>query len=171
VPAEKKNGYLDQLAEVCRGLVTGLDEIVWAVNPRYDSVADLAGYFSLFAQRFLDLAGIHCRLQIADSVPDHPLGSHVRHHLFLAFKEALNNIVRHSGASEVRLAIGVEDRTLTVELADNGRGLESGDPLPGSDGLAGMKGRMEKLGGECRVAGSPGGTTVEFRLPLERSNA
>jgi len=171
VPAEKKHGYLDQLAEVCRGLVTGLDEIVWAVNPRYDSVADLAGYFSLFAQRFLDLAGIHCRLQIADSVPDHPLGSHVRHHLFLAFKEALNNIVRHSGASEVRLAIGVEDRTLTVELADNGRGLESGDPLPGSDGLAGMKGRMEKLGGECRVAGSPGGTTVEFRLPLERSNA
>src|SRR5690606_38756383 len=41
IPQEKKNGYLDQLAEVCRGLVTGLDEIVWAVNPRYDSVTDL----------------------------------------------------------------------------------------------------------------------------------
>ncbi|MEK7952350.1 ATP-binding protein [Luteolibacter soli] len=171
VPAEKKDGYLEQLAEVCRGLVTGLDEIVWAVNPRYDSVGDLAGYFSLFAQRFLDLAGIQCRLQIADAVPEHPLASHVRHHLFLAFKEALNNIVRHSGASEVKLAIGVADRTLTVELADNGRGLEPGNPVPGSDGLAGMKGRMEKLGGECRVASSPGETTVEFRLPLERSIA
>lgn len=172
VPAEKKDGYLDQLAEVCRGLVTGLDEIVWAVNPRYDSVADLAGYFSLFAQRFLGLAGIHCRLQIAESVTEHPLGSHVRHEIFLAFKEALNNIVRHSGANEVRFAIGVEDRTLTVELVDNGRGLEPGVLAPGSDGLAGMKERMEKLGGACRVAENPGGgTTVEFRLPLERSNA
>ncbi|WP_367874152.1 ATP-binding protein [Luteolibacter sp. Populi] len=169
VPAEKKAGYLDQLAEVCQALVTGLDEIVWAVNPRYDSVADLAGYFSLFAQRFLGLVGINCRLQIAESVAEHPLDSHVRHDIFLAFKEALNNIVRHSQAREVRLAIGVEDRILKVSLADDGRGLDPATAAPGSDGLVGMKERMEKLGGSCRVTSNPGGgTVVEFSLPLER---
>jgi signal transduction histidine kinase len=172
VPTEKKEGYLDQLGEVCSALVTGLDEIVWAVNPRYDSVADMAGYFSLFAQRFLELAGITCRLQIAESVAEHPLGSHQRHDIFLAFKEALNNIVRHSGAREVRLTIEVAAGDLQVLLADDGRGFAAAAAIPGSDGLAGMKQRMEKLGGACRITSSPGrGTTVGFSLPLERSHA
>lgn len=172
VPSEKKEGYLNQLGEVCSALVTGLDEIVWAVNPRYDSVADMAGYFSLFAQRFLELAGMTCRLQIADSVAEHPLGSHQRHDIFLAFKEALNNIVRHSGAREVRLTIEVAAGALHVLLADDGRGFAPAAALPGSDGLAGMKQRMEKLGGACRINSIPGrGTTVGFSLPLERSHA
>jgi signal transduction histidine kinase len=172
VSGEKKDGYLDQLGEVCSALVTGLDEIVWAVNPRYDSVADMAGYFSLFAQRFLDLAGITCRLKIAESVAEHPLGSHQRHDIFLAFKEALNNIVRHSGAREVRLTIEVASGALQVLLADDGRGFTAGTAGPGSDGLAGMKQRMEKLGGACRINSTPGrGTTVGLSLPLERSHA
>ncbi|MCW1923986.1 PA14 domain-containing protein [Luteolibacter arcticus] len=170
IPQEKKDGYLTQLGEVCRGLVTGLDEIVWAVNPRYDSVTDLAGYFSLFAQRFLDLAGIQCRLKIADSVAGHPLDSRRRHGLFLAFKEALNNIVRHSGATEVKLEIAVTAGRLDVALADNGRGFAIAPDSPGSDGLAGMLARMEKLGGACRIETNPGrGTSVGFSLPLEKN--
>jgi signal transduction histidine kinase len=169
IPQEKKDGYLTQLGEVCRGLVTGLDEIVWAVNPRYDSVTDLAGYFSLFAQRFLDLAGIQCRLKIDDSVAGHPLDSRRRHGLFLAFKEALNNIVRHSGASEVKLEIAVNNGLLDIDLTDNGGGFLIATRSPGSDGLAGMLSRMENLGGTCRIATTPGrGTTVGFSLPLEK---
>jgi signal transduction histidine kinase len=168
VPQEQKEGYLDQLAETCRSLVTGLDEIVWAVNPRYDSAADLAGYYSLFAQRFLALAGIACRLQVADSIPEHSLDSRLRHGIFLAFKEALNNVVRHSQATEVTLAAGADDGVLRISIADNGCGFEPGADLPGNDGLAGMKKRMRELGGDCRVDSHPGrGTTVEFTLPLE----
>src|SRR5438132_9581192 len=111
VPAAERERYLDRLTEAARSLVTGLDEIVWAVNPHYDSVASLASYYSLFAQRFLNLAGIACRLHIAEAFPDYPLDSRIRHGTFLAFKEALNNIVRHSGATEVELKIEVaEDR-------------------------------------------------------------
>ena len=170
VPQEKKESYLTQLAEVCRGLVTGLDEIVWAVNPRYDSVTDLAGYFSLFAQRFLDLAGIQCRLKVDESVAGHPLDSLRRHGLFLAFREALNNIVRHSGATVVKLEISVAGGRLDVALADNGRGFVVAPDSPGSDGVAGMLSRMKKLGGACRIDTDPGrGTTVGFSLPLEKN--
>jgi signal transduction histidine kinase len=169
VPQEQKDGYLDQLSETCRTLVTGLDEIVWAVNPRYDSAADLAGYYSLFAQRFLALAGIACRLQVAESIPEHPLDSRLRHGVFLAFKEVLNNVVRHSQASEVKLAISVEGGILTVSVADNGRGFEAGGDLPGNDGLEGIRRRMRDLGGDCRIDSQPGrGSTVELTLPLER---
>ncbi len=172
VAPEKKEGYLDQLAEVCRSLVTGLDEIVWAVNPRYDSAADLAGYFSLFAQRFLGLAGITCRLKISESLEQQPLDSHRRHDLFLAFKEALNNIARHSGAKEVHLAIAVEERILQVTLSDDGRGFDPSATAMGSDGVMSMKERLAKLGGSCQINSSHGaGTTVAFRLPLERRSA
>jgi signal transduction histidine kinase len=170
VPREQKDSYLDQLSETCRTLVTGLDEIVWAVNPRYDSAGDLAGYYSLFAQRFLALAGIACRLQVAEFIPEHPIDARLRHGVFLAFKEALNNVVRHSQASEVKLAISAEDGILKVSVADNGRGFKEGSDLPGNDGLTGMKQRMRDLGGDCRIDNQPGhGCTVELTLPLERN--
>ena len=78
VPPAVKERYLGQLTQVARSLVASLDEIVWAVNPHYDSVPSLASYYSLFAQRFLNLAGIACRLQIADDIPDYPLDARVR---------------------------------------------------------------------------------------------
>jgi signal transduction histidine kinase len=170
VPEHKKEAYLGRLGEVSHGLVTALDEVVWAVNPRYDSVAGLAEYFSLFAQRFLELPSIRCRPRISESVALHPLGSHQRHDIFLAFKEALNNIVRHSQATEVLLFIDVNEDGLKIELSDNGRGFDPAASHPsGSDGLASITERMARLGGRCDISAAPGkGTTIEFSLPLER---
>ncbi|RYD44557.1 MAG: hypothetical protein EOP83_31225, partial [Verrucomicrobiaceae bacterium] len=171
VPKEQKDGYLDQLSDLCCTLVTGLDEIVWAVNPRYDSVADLAGYFSLIAQRFLKLAGIDCRLKIDDAITTDPLDSRTRHGIFLAFKEALNNIVRHSGATEVHLTIEVVQGDLVISLADNGCGIQGTSGLPGSDGLRNMEERIESLGGTCTIESRSGeGTTVRFRISLIEEN-
>jgi signal transduction histidine kinase len=168
LPAEARERYLDKLAGVSRAVVATLDEIVWAVNPKYDSVASLASYYSLFAQRFLNLAGIACRLHVADSFPARSLDSRLRHGVFLAFKEALNNAVRHSHASEVRITMDVVDHQLKIAVADNGKGFAPAAGLPGSDGLAGMRARMDKLGGHCEIISQPGrGTSVELRLPLE----
>jgi signal transduction histidine kinase len=155
------------LTRVSRALVATLDEIVWAVNPKYDSVGALVSYYSLFAQRFLNLAGMACRLQVSESFPDAPLDSRLRHGIFLAFKEALNNAVRHSGASEVRITMDGADRRLRIMVSDNGKGFETIAAAPGSDGVASMKQRMHKLGGHCQIASQPGtGTTVELSLPI-----
>lgn len=167
LPLESKNRYLDRLTVASRAVVATLDEIVWAVNPKYDSVASLASYYSMFAQRFLNLAGMACRLQVAASFPDAPLDSRLRHGVFLAFKEALNNAVQHSGATEVRITMAVAAQQLQIAVADNGRGFATVDELPGRDGLAGMRERMAKLGGQCAVVSQAGaGTTVELLLPL-----
>jgi signal transduction histidine kinase len=167
LPAESKERYLDQLTGVSRSLVTTLDEIVWAVNPKYDSVSSLASYYSLFAQRFLNLAGMACRLEVADAFPATPLDSRLRHGVFLAFRESLNNAVRHSGASEVRISMEVTENRLRIAVADNGKGFAPVDGQPGNDGVASMQQRMQKLGGHCQINSHPGtGTTVEFLLPL-----
>jgi signal transduction histidine kinase len=165
-PADREH-YLDKLTNASRAVVATLDEIVWAVNPKYDSVASLASYYSLFAQRFLNLAGIACRLQVAETFPAAPLDSRLRHGIFLAFKEALNNAVRHSGASQILIEMEVVENQLKIAVVDNGRGFNLADPMPGSDGLTNMNERVSKLGGRCEIKSQPvTGTTVEFWLPL-----
>src|SRR5580698_7964414 len=124
LPPADRELYLDQLTNTSRAVVATLDEIVWAVNPKYDSVASLASYYSLFAQRFLNLAGIACRLRVAETFPATPLESRRRHGVFLAFKEALNNAVCHSGASQILIEMEVVGNQLKIAVADNGRGFE-----------------------------------------------
>jgi signal transduction histidine kinase len=167
LPPGARDKYLEKLTHSSRAVIATLDEIVWAVNPKYDSVASLASYYSLYAQRFLNLAGIACRLQVADTFPVAPLDSRMRHGVFLAFKEALNNAVRHSGASSVRIGLEVAGNQLKVSVVDDGKGFDVTQGVPGSDGLASMKRRMTQLGGQCDIASKAGqGTTIEFRLPI-----
>jgi signal transduction histidine kinase len=167
LPLRDRERCLEKVTNVSRTMVATLDEIVWAVNPKYDSVASLASYYSLYAQRFLNLAGIACRLAVAQSFPSAPLDSRLRHGLFLAFKEALNNAVRHSNASQVRIEMEIVAKQLKIAVADNGRGVVLGDCPEGSDGLSGMRERMARLGGRCEIKSQPeNGTTVEFWLPL-----
>jgi signal transduction histidine kinase len=74
-----------------------MDEIVWAVNPRHDTLESLTNYIARFAHDFLSAAQIRCRLDAPTQVPELTVRSEVRHNLFLAFKETLNNAVKHSG--------------------------------------------------------------------------
>jgi signal transduction histidine kinase len=98
----------------------------------------------------------------------------VRHNLFLAFKEALNNVVRHAEASEVRMTLTLLPREFRIALADNGRGFELGarnGSVPASapatgNGLSNMRQRIEAIGGQFTVESQPGrGATVTFTLP------
>ena len=168
LPQEDRELYLSKLTNTSRNLVATLDEIVWAVNPKYDSVSSLVSYYSLFTQRFLNLAGITCRLKVAETFPPVPLDSRLRHGIFLAFKEALNNAVRHSGASRVLIEMDVVENELKIAVVDDGHGFDPAELTSGSDGLANMKERMSKVGGYCKISSEQGkGTTVEFSLPLK----
>jgi signal transduction histidine kinase len=167
--AGEKNRYLGDLTETARRMVTSLDEIVWAVNPRNDTIASLASYFGSYAQRLLDIASVACGLDIADDLPEHPLDPKFRQELFFAFKEALTNVVRHAHATQVWLRISAREDQLVVVVADNGRGFNLNERQAGNDGVANMKERMKSLGGDCEiVSDAQKGTAICFRAPLPR---
>ena len=126
----------------------------------------------------LAAAGIRCRLDIPLELPSWRLTADVRHNLFLAFKEALHNVVKHSGASETstRLTTGINSFELVVE--DNGRGFKSDisrEHLPNNsarfsagNGLENMARRLAEIHGLCQIQSAPGqGTKVIFTVPLK----
>jgi signal transduction histidine kinase len=165
--AEARVNHVDQMGHKAREMVMALDEIVWAMNPTHDSLASMISYFSLYAERFLGLAGVAWRLESPFVADDCQVDSRRRHQLFLAFKEALNNVVRHSRATEVRVNFQVKPGWICLRVADNGRGWAEGDRTQEMDGVANMRRRLEKMGGRFELQSKPGeGMAVGFDLPL-----
>jgi signal transduction histidine kinase len=165
---EQRTRYIDQLGETARTMVGTLDEIVWAMNPRHDSLTSLVGYLGNFAERFLALANITLNLEVPTKLPERTVASRVRHQLFLVFKEALANVVRHAAATRVTIRVAFEGDRLRCVIEDNGQGLTSGGRDEGMSGLTNMKERLEKLGGRFEIGSAAGaGTTLRFELPLQ----
>ena len=149
-----------------------MEEVVWAVNPEHDTFDALANYLSNYGQGFLGIAGVRCRLELPLVLPDRPLSAQIRHNLFLAFKEALNNAVKYAEATEVRISLKLGEDSFTLKVEDDGGGIDPGAsdapmrPTSGS-GLVNMKNRMDEIGGTCILRSNLGqGTTVEFNVPF-----
>jgi signal transduction histidine kinase/ligand-binding sensor domain-containing protein len=157
---------LEEIASKAHSIVGALDEIVWAVNPRHDTLASLADYLAAFAGEFLGAAGVALRLELPRGVPASEVDTERRHALLLAVREALNNVVKHSGAREVRLRVMLPPGSLVVEVEDDGKGFDPAVARAG-EGIGNLHSRLAALGGVCEITSAPGvGTKVALRLPL-----
>src|SRR5262249_44504262 len=139
---------METIAGKSRTLVYALDEIVWAVDPERDTLASVARYLASYAEEFLAGLKVVCHVQIPNSFPDHVVSGEVRHHLFLAVKEALNNAVRHGGASEICFRVRVQESRLWISITDNGSGFDTFERSNGH-GLLNLRNRLERLHGHC----------------------
>jgi len=165
---EKDRDRLKEMTGRARTLAASLDEIVWAINPANDTSQSLVDYFFPYAQKLLGHAGIRCRLEVIEPLPAGNLSAEDRHEFFHAYKEALNNIIRHSGATEVQIRMAAEQGNLQIRILDNGSGLKNTDEKGAHHGLSGMRERLLRLGGRCEIGGGAGGgTTVTFVIPVQ----
>jgi ligand-binding sensor domain-containing protein/signal transduction histidine kinase len=158
-------GAATQVRVKADSLVRALDEIVWAVNPRHDSAESLAEYLTGYAQEFLHAAGIQTRVDVEGRLAELGLTPEQRHGLFLAAKEALNNVVRHSKATKVRLSVQGTEGKLVIRIEDNGCGFEPAHVTRQGDGLLNLRERLGTVNGRTEVRSEPGkGTAVELSL-------
>jgi ligand-binding sensor domain-containing protein/signal transduction histidine kinase len=162
--------HVEKMAQTARELVSSLDEIVWAVDPKNDSLDDLATYVCRYASAFFEDSPIHCKFVIPARLPDCRLTTDVRHNLFLAVKEALNNVLKHSGASRVEIQIKVGGGTFEIRISDNGGGMAPTEGLKTErvgHGLVNLNERLGAIQGRCEITSSPGqGTSVRLIVPL-----
>ena len=171
---EQTDANLARITKSARKLTRAMDEIVWAVDPQHDTVAGLMDYISAYAEDYLRVAGLRCRMDLPVDLPATRVDAEVRYNLFLALKEALNNIVKHAKATEVWLRLQLAPATLTLVVEDNGQGIGAGeaaedDRLSHGAGLGNLEKRLAAVGGRCQIHSQAGqGTRVEMTVFLDR---
>ena len=159
--------HAQQICATARDTARSLDEIVWAVNPSNDTLEGLANYACKYAQDYFALAGVSFRSELPTGLPAKPIPPEVRHNVFLAFKEAVNNVVKHAQATEARVKLQLEPGRFILSVTDNGRGLGdiSGKQL--RNGMRNMNRRLADVHGEFEIASGPqGGTVVQLKVPI-----
>jgi ligand-binding sensor domain-containing protein len=165
---EEIEAHARQISQTARETTRALDEIVWTVNPSNDTLDGLINYVCKYAQEYLAIAGLRYRLEVPPQLPPLPISPELRHNVFLAAKEAVNNVVKHAHASSVWLRLQLHPDRFVLEIEDDGRGLPDSATEKGRNGLRNMRKRMEDIGGQFEV--SPrvgGGTIVRLTAPLK----
>jgi signal transduction histidine kinase len=160
-----QDGHLAGIRSAAREITRRLDEIVWAINPRNDTLDALVTYLSKLMTDQARAAGLRCRLDVPPTLPSWPISSTTRHNIFLACKEAIHNATKHSAATHLQLRLELQPGSFLLQICDNGVGLPSTPPESACDGLLNMRERLAASGGSCEITSVPGrGTAVGFRL-------
>jgi ligand-binding sensor domain-containing protein/signal transduction histidine kinase len=156
------------LSERVRTLAGTLDAIVWSANPANDSLDRLCTFVCGLFQDLCRMASIRCRIDLPAPLPAAPLSPDERSNLFLAAREAMTNMARHSGATEAWLRMKLDGRAFQFSLEDNGNGFDLATAEAGNrNGLANMRSRIADLQGTLQVDTHPGhGTTITMRVPV-----
>ena len=167
---EKARADFGTISRMSRELVSALYETVWTVNPENDHLEALGNYLCQMVNQLCAEARLRCRLHVVELPPGVQVSSQTRHHVTLAVKEALHNVLKHARASEVTLHVALTGKLLTVSLQDDGCGFDPAAALPGH-GLTNLRRRLAELGGTCSLTSQPGrGTTVRLSLEVGLPN-
>lgn len=161
---EKQDADIDKIESYSKDMLNKMGEIVWALNEKNDTLGDLMAYTREYAAGYLAQHGVRCRISIPDVLPQNFVRGEFRRNVFLAVKEALHNIIKHAGASEVHLRM-IVGRTFRVEIADDGKGFNSEHQQEKGNGLANMRKRIEVLNGHFSIK-SESGTVIDMEIPL-----
>jgi len=145
-----------------------MDEIVWAVNPKNDTLEKTIFYIAQYVEEYLSSTEIEFVIDIPDPVPVHFIHAELRHNLFLVVKEAVNNILKHSGADTVQLKILIANSIFNLQLEDDGKGIDIKNVDQFSNGLKNMRKRIEDFNGSFEISNIEAkGTKITIKLPLK----
>ena len=157
---------LSVIATASRDLVDSMSDIVWAINPNKDHLSDLVQRMRRFASDLFTARQVEFHFRAPGEQQASRIGADVRRHVFLIFKEAVNNIARHSGCTQAEIELTIEKGCLVLKLVDNGPGFDPSQVSEGQ-GLASMRARAQRLGGELEITSNQDtGTLVLVRVPL-----
>lgn len=155
---------LGKISDYARSVNNSMSEIIWAVNPKQDTLENLLGYMRVHTQEFLKDSSIHYKINFPETVPHLQLNPNLKRSLFLVLKESLNNTLKHAGAKNIHITFAIERlNTFTFTVADDGAGftLQTSTQSKSGNGLVNLQQRVEQAGCSFNIATAPGsGCTV-----------
>ena len=173
--APQASETLRQAEETVRKASETMSQVIWATNPKHDTLEGLMRFACQYAEEFFEPMATDCRFDLPAVIPPLPLRAETRHGLFLVIKEALHNAAKHASARTVRLRLALAETSFTLEIEDDGCGFAvenlrsavGGPQFPVGNGLANMRKRVEELGGKFHLESEPGqGTKIKVTIPV-----
>jgi len=166
----KRNSFSDvtrkdagKIVDNSNDLVQKMNEIIWAMNEKNDTLEDLIFYTRAYAVEYCEENDLECEVNIPETIPPHFVSGEVRRNLFLTIKESLHNIVKHADAKKVKINFFVGN-IFFVSINDNGKGFTVNNNGEGN-GIKNMKKRIESIGGNFEMLNEKG-TAVNMTVPL-----
>ena len=142
-----------------------MKEVIWSLNTENDSLGNLLSYLQKQTRQMMENYNGSFTISMCEQIPDIKIAGETRRHIYLAVKEALHNIIKHSGADKVNLIFTCADK-LIIKVSDNGKGMNIAESNNAGNGLNNMKNRIEKIGGKFS-AENKNGLTLIFEIPLK----
>jgi signal transduction histidine kinase len=159
---QKENNL--KIAAQADDLVDKMNDIIWAMNEKNDTLDNLVFYTKAWIANFAQQHDIAADITIPSAIPSTIIRGEKRQHIFLCIKEAVHNIIKHAGADQLWLSLTLNDQQLQVYIKDNGRGFDT-KKMAGGNGLANMRKRIKAVKGQISIE-SGNGTTIRFSVPL-----
>jgi len=158
---------MTKIKDSTKTMLENMQDIVWAINPRHDSLEQVLVRMNDFTGEICELPGIDYTLQIEDHLESIKLDVSKRKDLFLIFKEAINNAVKYSDASHINIHLYKKSPGwLALVIKDNGKGFEE-DKIHSGNGLKNMHDRAREMGGQVHIQSVPEqGTEVSLLVPI-----
>ncbi|GAB4014620.1 ATP-binding protein [Spirosoma migulaei] len=156
---------VEKISSISADMVTTMNEIIWSLNTKNDSLNGLIAYTRAYASEFIENTDLMLQTEVEESPSEITMRGIDRRNVFLTVKEALNNVVKHAQASRVILRMQPDDKQLLIEVCDNGQGFTPNAKSNLRNGLSNMQNRMAESGGRCEIVPSETGTCVKICYP------
>ena len=164
---EKAQPFLHRISEEVQTSSQAMDDIIWSVNSRNDSLHETMARMRRYAAELFDNSVIDCHLQLDEKAGDKKLSMEQRRDVYLIYKEALNNIHKHADANNVWVDVAQHHNYLFIHIKDDGKGFNT-TAFTNRNGLKNLRSRAEKWNGKIKIqSGENKGTTIEIKIPLK----
>ena len=141
---------LNQISNDCRESIDNMSDIVWAINPKNESLNRMTVRMKSFTNNILGAKGIKSSFSIDDQIEKQDWEMIKRKNTYLIFKEAINNASKYSNATEIQIKIYTELNQIILEIIDNGIGFNANNQYHGN-GLGNMQNRAIEMNGELKI--------------------
>lgn len=157
---------LNDISLTSKQLIENVSEIIWAMNPEFDTLSGMFSYLREQATKLLEYSGKEYQIELPEDYTDINISNTKRKNILMLVKEAVNNAIKHSGASFISVKISLIDYSLEMEIKDNGHGFDV-NQISRGHGMKNYAFRTSLLHGSSKVISGPKGTEVYFNVSLE----
>jgi signal transduction histidine kinase/ligand-binding sensor domain-containing protein len=164
---EKAQPFLQRISEEVQTSSQAMDDIIWSVNSRNDSLQETMARMRRYAAELFDNSDIDCHLQLDENASDKKLSMEQRRDVYLIYKEALNNIHKHAEPNNVWVDVTQNHNHIFMHIKDDGKGFDTSS-VTHRNGLKNLSSRVEKWHGKIQIGSATGtGTTINIKIPLK----